>query len=67
MFQNGSPLAGFSACGGTLLLHGSPRGVFFVTGYSFLWHKKGPGAFWGELPVHKKGYVNVRNLSIVSV
>ncbi len=28
MFQKGSPLAGFSACGGTLLLHGSPRGVF---------------------------------------
>ena len=29
--------------------------------------KKGPEAFWGELPVHKKGYVNVRNLSVVSI
>ena len=26
-----------------------------------------PRPFWGELPVHKKGYVNVRNLSIISV
>lgn len=67
MFQKGSPLAGFSACGGTLLLHGSPRGVFLSQDTLSYGIKRDRELFGGELPVHKKGYVNVRNLSIVSV